>query len=177
MNANAEKVKKGLEAYRDRLYNAIDTSLTEIGRSLFNAMCESKAYSGFTGNTQRSYSVGIFSNGRMLYFINGTAKWNAVEVSKKVRNGKTLYLKNPYEGRSRVVTGAVEVDDYYGWQTAQDFIMQQPKIKQGWEIIAGVGTEYYNYISTENIQQFIGKEYQNRLISQFVSDLKTRVSK
>lgn len=110
-----------------------------------------KGYDSFTGNTVTSYACGIYYNGDLMGIIlaaDGMKK----PVAKKIKKGKRLFLKRPYEGKSRAVKGTVKVDDFYGAESSEKFLESyRPIIKNGYAIVMTTGTEYSEYL--ENVRE------------------------
>lgn len=132
----------GMKRAKQIIDGAFDKKFEELSKKLFKDLCDSKFFSGFTGNTQRSYTVAYFLDGQLRYFIQGKSVWEAQEVRLKVKKGEKTYLAEPYEGKARRVMGTADVDDYYGWRTAYDLVMNNGGDK-GFQIVCAVGTEYY----------------------------------
>lgn len=106
----------------------------------------SKEYQGFTGNTQTSYSCGLYVNGVFSYYVN-QKMWSEKPVRKKVPKGVFVYLKKPYEGRARGVLGRVDVDSLYGKDFAFRFLRSYKDVpRKGFAIVMTTGTEYSLYI-------------------------------
>lgn len=106
----------------------------------------SKEYLGFTGNTQTSYSCGLYIDGALSYYVNQTM-WSKKPVRKKVPKGVTVHLKRPYEGKPRAVTGRTDVDSSYGNETAFRFLQSYKDVpRDGFAIVMTTGTEYSVYI-------------------------------
>ena len=110
----------------------------------------SKEYQGFTGNTQTSYSCGLYVDGVFLYYVN-QKMWSEKPVRKKIPKGVFVYLKKPYEGRARSVLGKVEVDSLYGKDSAFRFLQSYKDVpRSGFAIVMATGTEYSAYIEFEH---------------------------
>lgn len=107
---------------------------------------EYKGYTGFTGNTQTSYSCGLYVDGVFSYYVNQNM-WSEKPVRKKVPKGVFVYLKKPYEGRARSVLGRVDVDSLYGKDSAFRFLRSYKDVpRKGFAIVMTTGTEYSLYI-------------------------------
>lgn len=108
----------------------------------------SKEFRGFTGNTQTSYSCGLYVDGKLSYYVSQDM-WTKKPVRKKIPKGVTVYLKHPYEGDSRSVTGRVDVDGLYGKDSAFQFLKSfKDAPNNGFAIVMTTGTEYSVYIET-----------------------------
>lgn len=131
--------------------------LANLARDIVDVALSSKTYSGFTGNTQTSYSVGIYQDGNLLQIVS-TGEAMASPVSPKIQQGE-LRIYNPdgsgnqksvYEdgGRVRRVYGIAPVNGLSGEDTAReilqhwDFGGNPPKFA----LVFTTGTEYSKYI-------------------------------
>ena len=112
----------------------------------------SKDYLGFTGNTQTSYSCGLYIDGVLSYYVN-QKMWSRSPVRKKVPKGKFIWLHKPYEGRSRGLRGETDVDSFYGEESAFRFLQSYKDVpRDGFAIVMTTGTEYSVYIEqTHNL--------------------------
>lgn len=69
-------------------------------------------------------------------------------LMRKIRFGRRVYLRRPYEGRSRIVRGAVVTTNEYGAETSIRFLKQfTPRVTKGVSMCMTVGTEYAEYIA------------------------------
>ena len=113
---------------------------------LIDDAVRSKEYTGFTGNTQTSYSCGLYVNGAFTYYVN-QRMWTENPVRKKVPKGMYVYLKRPYEGKPRGVIGRTDVDSLYGKDSAFQFLKSYNGAPtKGLAIVMTTGTEYSVYI-------------------------------
>lgn len=120
--------------------------LTDTCFDLINNALDSKEYTGFTGNTQTSYTCGIYLNGKLTYILSAGNKPKK-PVSKKVKKGNRKFLYNPYEGDSRSVYGEVDTNNLYGQPTAINFLKSYKDApKKGFAIVMTTGTEYSVYL-------------------------------
>lgn len=141
-----EGMKKARRIIQDYLYAAIERSCMK----LIDHALKSKEYQGFTGNTQTSYVCGIYHNGKLLgAFASGDNMRKPIRL--KVGKGQRIFLKNPYEGKARSVTGRVDVDQEFGAESAAKFLMSyKPHVKKGFSVVMTTGTEYSEYL--ENVR-------------------------
>lgn len=146
MKAFDEGMKKAQGIIQDYLYAAIERSCME----LIDHALKSKEYKGFTGNTQTSYVCGIYRDGKLLgAFASGDNMRKPIRM--KVGKGQRIFLKNPYEGKARSVTGRVDVDKEFGAESAAKFLMSyKPHVKKGFSVVMTTGTEYSEYL--ENVR-------------------------
>lgn len=179
MGNNSRLVQNTLNAFKQKLDSNIDKHMIILADKLFNRMIDDlKVWQGFTGNAQRSFTAAVFLDGSCQYFRNGTDIWTSPEIRKKLRPNETVFLSQPYEGRPRKWSGSIEVDDYYGFKSAQEYIMSMPTTQSGWTIIVGVGAEYYQYIPKvvtpfrESIEYFID---QDQLWEKFIIGVKANL--
>ena len=137
----------------DLLVKVCDGLLEDAGRS--------KEFIGFTGNTQTSYSCGLYVDGRLSYYVSQDM-WTKSPVRKKIPKGVTVYLKHPYEGMPRSVKGRVDVDNLYGKDSAFQFLKSfKDAPKKGFAIVMTTGTEYSVYIETAHKLNVLTETWQN----------------
>lgn len=141
-----EGMKKARKIIQDYLYAAIERSCMK----LISHALKSKEYQGFTGNTQTSYVCGIYHDGKLLgAFASGDNMRKPIRL--KVGKGQRVFLKNPYEGKARSVTGRVDVDKEFGADSAVKFLMSyKPAVRKGFSVVMTTGTEYSEYL--ENVR-------------------------
>ena len=146
LTAFDEGMKKAQRIIQDYLYAAIERSCLK----LIDHALKSKEYQGFTGNTQTSYVCGIYYNGKLLgAFVSGDNMQKPVRL--KIGKGQRVFLKNPYEGKARSVTGRVDVDKEFGADSAVKFLMSfKPAVRKGFSDVMTTGTEYSEYL--ENVR-------------------------
>ena len=146
--------RKAFDAGWKRAQRIINNYLYELVEhlcaDLIDHALKEREYDGFTGNTQTSYACGIYHNGGLMgMVISGNSMKRPVRI--KVRKGERVYLKNPYEGKARTVTGRVDVDGELGADSASDFLSSyKPFIKMGFSVVMTTGTEYSEYL--ENVR-------------------------
>jgi len=139
------------------LFANLRIQLANLARDIVDIALSSKTYSGFTGNTQTSYSVGIYQDGNLLQIVSiGEAMEDP--VSPKIPQGK-LAIYNPdgsgnqpsvYEDGDRVrrVYGIAPVNTQSGEETARTILQNwnfggtPPKFA----LVFTTGTEYSKYI-------------------------------
>lgn len=146
MSHNNEKIlKDGLR----RAQAAIESHLIEIMRSnvitLLHNACFNRGFTGFTGNTQTSYTGGIYLHGKLVDVITQN-DYTEPPRRLKVPKGKWVYLKHPYEGGARSVYGKANVDKLYGQDTSIRFLRTYSAPKNFIAIVITTGTEYSEYI-------------------------------
>lgn len=146
---NRKSIEKGMKKAQKLISNHVYGILVDTAEAYLKDMAQQKEFSGFTGNTQTSYSCGIYIDGQLTDVVVQTA-FTRKPVRLKVPKGKWVRLKNPYEGEGRAVHGEVDVDGLYGKESAFAFLSSYKKVpKKGFSIVATTGTEYSEYI--ENV--------------------------
>ena len=147
---NKTALEKGFKVAKILIAGHIYDILENAARAYLQDMVSKKKYQGFTGNTQTSYTCGLYIDGRLTYAIVQDT-YSRKPVRLKVERGETVYLEHPYEGEARAVTGKVEVDNRYGKDTAFSFLKSYKKTpKKGFAVVVTTGTEYSEYI--ENVR-------------------------
>ena len=146
-NTIAADLKRAHLAMRTTVQNSLITTLTLMCDDVFRDMAQNKEYTGFTGNTQTSYTCGLYINSKLVYYVNQYT-WNRKPVRKKVPKGVYVYLEKPYEGHARNVYGEVGVDNRYGADTALAFLKSYSAPKNTIALVATTGTEYSEYIES-----------------------------
>ena len=146
--------RKAFDAGWKRAQRIINNYLYELVEhlcaDLIDHALKEREYDGFTGNTQTSYACGIYYNGGLMGMaIAGDTMRKPVHV--KIRKGERVFLRRPYEGKARSVTGRVDVDGQLGMDSAADFLSSyRPFIKKGFSVVMTTGTEYSEYL--ENVR-------------------------
>ena len=139
-----EGIKKAREAVLDHLYNILRGNVI----TLLHKAAVNREFRGFTGNTQTSYMGGIYVNGRLVEIVNERDYTEAPRM-KKIPAGKTVYLRNPYEGKPRYMRAKIDTSREYGSETSERFLRSyKPKYKKGLAICICTGTEYSDYLET-----------------------------
>lgn len=147
---NKTALEKGFKVAKILIAGHIYDILENAARAYLQDMASRKEYQGFTGNTQTSYTCGLYIDGRLTYAIVQDT-YSSKPVRLKVGRGETVYLENPYEGKARAVTGEAKVDNRYGKDTAFSFLKSYKKTpKKGLAVVVTTGTEYSEYI--ENVR-------------------------
>ena len=100
----------------------------------------------FTGNTWTGTAVGVYSNGKLIYYV--TTKMIAdMEdiVRSKLRAGQFAYLSPDYMGVNRGFEGIIDTDAGNSEQDAISFL-ESNIISSKYGITVVNGSEYANYI-------------------------------
>ena len=155
-NKDWGNIRKKMEAETER--HMLKTLAVTCDNLIEHALQE-REFSGFTGNTQTSYSCGIYKNGKLIYVVSA-GKELRKPVRKKIPLGKRVFLKRPYEGPPRAVKGKVKVDSQYGQYTAEDFLESYKNVpKKGFAIVMTTGTEYSEYLENLVHLNVLGETY------------------
>ena len=146
-----EGFAKGLamieEAFKIALHYA---SVELVHTALYN-----REYTGFTGNTQTSYTCGVFLNGKLVDVVSSGESqpspglFHAKPVRRKIPMGKDVFLQRPYEGNPRQRHGYVKTNREYGSETALKFINSYRAPRKGLALVMTTGTEYSEFLEQE----------------------------
>ena len=143
---NKAELAKAKKRMRQVTSGHVYDILAKTCDDLLGDAVKSKEYLGFTGNTQTSYSCGLYIDGSFSYYVN-QKMWQENPVRKKVPKGVRVYLKRPYEGDARAVVGRADVDSLYGKDSAFQFLKSCKDVpRNGYAIVMTTGTEYSVYI-------------------------------
>lgn len=143
---NKTALDEGFKTAKNIIRWHIYDILLATSHSYLESMEREKGYTGFTGNTQTSYTCGLYIDGRLVDAI-VAERATKPPVRLKVEKGKTVFLSKPYEGGPRSVTGVVDVDRLYGKYSALEFLRSYKGVpRKGLAIVATTGTEYSEYL-------------------------------
>lgn len=134
---------KALEIIQDNLVSSLIKSIQQ----LFSELPQKKGYTGFTGQTQTSYMGGIYIHGSLRYIIT-EKEWSKPPVRGKVPKGKHVYLRHPYEGTERGVTGQVDIGEPSGRLTSLHFLQGYNAPRNCLTVVITTGTEYSEYLES-----------------------------
>lgn len=143
---NLKAFKNGISLFKNKLNNVMPIYLAELAFRLIQNAIKSKTWTGFTGNAQTSFAVGVYVDGKVVNIVDGTDYENREAIMKKIRYGQRVFLKHPFEGNSRAVIGKVEVTDEKATETSRRFIRNKRPTSKGYSIIVTIGAEYYAFI-------------------------------
>ena len=139
-----EGIRKAREVIWDHLYNILRGNII----TLLHKAAVNRKFRGFTGNTQTSYMGGIYVNGRLVDLVHERDFTESPRI-RKVPAGKSVYLRNPYEGKPRFMRAKVQTSREYGSETSERFLRAYtPRYKKGIAICICTGTEYSDYLET-----------------------------
>lgn len=128
-----------------------------LARDIVDIAESSRTYTGFTGNTQTSYAVGIYQDGQLLQII-CSGESMPPPVSPKVPRGELRVYKSDGSGNQKAVYEKQEVDRrVYGIANVNGMSGEETarRILQNWTfagtppklaIVFTTGTEYSKYI-------------------------------
>lgn len=150
MSASYDNVaifRQGITKFRNILKLAVEIYLLRMGELLVRDFSKTKEFQSASGNTDLSFSIGIYSDGVLLGTITQGDLIGLKPLRKKIQKGKRWYFPRPMEGRPRYVLGRVKTSDEYGTDTAKKWLwVQKDAPKKGFCLKAVIGTEYYAYI-------------------------------
>ena len=132
---------KGLRMIEDVIFN----SLANAADDLLKRVATNRQFVGFTGNTQTSYAVGLYINGKLEH-VAVQQNWKEPTRRMKVRKGQIVFLSNPYEGRPRRVEGRVDIEENHGLYMSLKQIQEYKAPRRGVALMMTTGTEYSVYI-------------------------------
>ena len=115
---------------------------------LIHTALNNREYTGFTGNTQTSYTCGIFLNGKLID-VASSSESLPKPIRRKIPFGKSVFLKRPYEGNQRLRSGYVKTNREYGADTALRFINGYRAPGKGFALVMTTGTEYSEFLEQE----------------------------
>ena len=139
-----EGMRKAREVIWDYLYNILRGNVI----TLLHKAAVNREFQGFTGNTQTSYMGGIYVNGELVEIVN-ERDYTEPPRMRKIPAGKSVYLRNPYEGKPRYMRAKIPTSREYGSETSERFLRAyKPKYKKGLAICICTGTEYSDYLET-----------------------------
>lgn len=144
--SNKYVLDKGFEEGLKMIEQSIASSLHWAAVELVHRALINRGYTGFTGNTQTSYTCGIYLNGNLIEVVD-SASLQERPVRRKIGFGSNVYLDNPYEGSPRLRHGYVKVNQsLYGSDTALKFINSYKAPKKGLALVMTTGTEYSEFL-------------------------------
>lgn len=116
---------------------------------IFVSIERNKGFTGFTGNTQTSYTAGVYIGGKLVN-IRYQDKWLRPPLRKKIPKGQRVHLEEPYEGDARTVRGEVSTKGF-GRDTAVEFLRSYTPRTRGISIVVTTGTEYSEYLEDNGL--------------------------
>ena len=140
---NEKTFMKGLQIAKQKIHAVFIRRLAEYGEILLDDAIFKREYESFTGNTITSLAYGVYEYGALtdVVYVSGLEP----PVHAKIKQGRVLYLRNPYEGLPRARKGYVATTDKYGAETSLR-TLQSVCPKGGNGIIVTTGTEYSSFL-------------------------------
>lgn len=143
--SNADVLQKGFEKAYKKIVEHLFKQMQEQCVRLLAEVPRHREFLGFTGNTQTSYACGLYVDGKLSGIVM-QRNWTKAPLHAKVKLNEWVYLRQPYEGRSRSVKGKVMVSGSYGQDTSINFLRSYPASKGHIQIVMTTGTEYSVYL-------------------------------
>ena len=148
MDYNRKALDEGMKKARKLIYGHLYSIMRQNVATLLHKAALNREFQGFTGNTQTSYTGGIYVDGRLVEIIR-ESDYTQAPIMKKVQKGRSVYLKKPYEGSPRWMRAKVRVTNEYGQDAAIGFLQSYKGApKKGIGIVITTGTEYSAYLET-----------------------------
>lgn len=142
---NAQTIEQGLTKARQAIMKELANQLDSFGEDIAHSVFKEKPYTGFTGNSQTSYTSQVWIDG-VPFTEYCTGDFQRYPVHEKIEFGEALFLEEPYEGSPRTVSGKADIEHSYSSQTIDAIRMQKQKIDKGVAMRMSVGVEYNNFI-------------------------------
>lgn len=142
---NAQTIDKGLRQAREAIMKELANQLDSFGGDIAHSVFKEKPYTGFTGNSQTSYTSQVWIDG-VPFAEYCTGDFQRYPVHEKIEFREALSLEEPYEGSPRTVRGEADIEHSYSSQTIDAIRMQKQKIDKGVAMRMSVGVEYNNFI-------------------------------
>lgn len=149
---NAKTLRDGLMKARTIMRKHLEQQLREICEHILLQVPRFREYKGFTGNTQTSYTCGIYVNGNLVK--NGIVRqpnWNTRPLRRKINYGEWAWLAEPYDVNSepRSVQGKVPITGLpLGAEESIRFLRSYHPASRI-AIVMTTGTEYSEYLEEE----------------------------
>lgn len=138
---NAKTLREGFAKGYKMIVDYLYSQCYDLCERLLMEVPRHRDFLGFTGNTQTSYACGLYVDGKLEGIVTQN-NWNSPPVRRKVGYGEWVYLRQPYEGKSRSVKGKVNITDDYGLDTSIKFLKSYNAQKNKIQIVMTTGTEY-----------------------------------
>lgn len=165
---NELSMRNGFKAFRQLKNKHILSILLDVADVLVRDALQNKGYEGFTGNTQTSYSVGIYQQGELKYIVS-SQDGQRRPVREKLKKGEVATLRNPYEGTGpKTRIGQVSTDGLSGEASARKFLASYKPTRNGFAMVMTTGTEYSEWLETKhnlNVLTSTAKDFKNIFLS------------
>ena len=148
MTYNKAALNSGFKKAKQIIFSHIYNQAILLCENLIKDALSKREFQSFTGNTITSFACGIYIDGDLNYMVASGENMSS-PVHAKIQRGQTVYLKNPYEGSPRRVTGKVDIKyDEYGMETSFKILQSMKPDNRGISIIMTTGTEYSTYLES-----------------------------
>ena len=147
MSDNARVLREGFAKGYKMIVDYLYSQCYDLCERLLMEVPKHREFMGFTGNTQTSYACGLYVDGKLEGIVTQN-NWNSPPVRRKVGYGEWVYLRQPYEGKSRSVKGKVSTGEDYGLDTSINFLRSYKAFKDKIQIVMTTGTEYSTFLET-----------------------------
>lgn len=154
MSNNTAALERGIKKAKQIMRERIELCLVNEANKLALKAYESylSPFMGFTGNTWTGTAVGVYSQGKLIYYITTRMIDNMpAPVMNKLRLGKPVFLEKPYGyimegiGKDRSFGAFVDTDGGNSEKDAIEFL-ESHSIGSKYGITVVNGSEYANYI-------------------------------
>lgn len=158
--SNAKALEEGLKKAREIAFEHVKQCLMDACDDLVDHAVHAKyGWQNFTGNTITSYAIGLFIDGKFVYYYSNNGIKPPVRV--KLKKGETVFLNPDYDGRSRSFTGIIDTDAGYGEPFSFEFLKSYKSHTKGIELVMCTGTEYSSYIETVRNGNVLTETFKN----------------
>lgn len=148
MANNKAALDRGFKKAKQIIFGHLYDQCIMLCDALVRDALQKKGFQSFTGNTITSFACGIYIDGRLNHMVASGENMQA-PVHAKVQNGETVFLKNPYEGKPRSVTGRVDIAyDMSGMETSFRLLESLAPTTKGISVVMTTGTEYSTYLES-----------------------------
>ena len=141
---------KAKQIMRERIEQCLVNEANKLAMKAYESY--NSPLMGFTGNTWTGTAVGVYSNGKLIYYITTRMIDNMpAPVMNKLRLGKPVFLEKPYgyimvgSRGNRSFAAFVDTDGGNSEKDAIEFL-ESHSIGSKYGITVVNGSEYANYI-------------------------------
>ena len=151
LSDNLKSFRNGIKLFKESFEQQAIDRMYDCATHIILYAISKKTWSGFTGNAETSFTVGIYKDGALLQYVNGEMVEDRKALMKKIKYGKKVYLKNPFEGPPRAVKGKVETSNEFATKTSIDFLKNFRAQKKGLSMVVVIGVEYFAFLEYNGI--------------------------
>ena len=154
MSNNTAALERGIKKAKQIMQERIEICLVNEANKLALKAYESytSPLMGFTGNTWTGTAVGVYSQGKLIYYITTRMIENMpAPVMSKLRLGRPAFLEKPYgyimdySGGNRWMRPTIDTDGGSSELDAIEFLESRiPTSQYGITVVNG--SEYANYV-------------------------------